>query len=266
MSRTLSEERFSSAWLTAYSGEARPHMRLRASLCMLKLANAKSFDRIMGRYFEPISYIMQVRFVDLARHDSKLRWFQDPCFTVRHDLMAKLGERLPAQRMSPKWNVMLCMVAMDVEVENILLVSVPLLSRSSHLGKAKHIAGTVARACQSFTSGMWRPAHDAYRRRLTSTAERIDRIEVPLARLLLVLTHHPDFSAEPEALKSIAKLVNSRGCLPQLTFVARFIEFYLDCFANRDNIGLIYHITNKLKTVRDPTVDDSTVSHFGCID
>lgn len=41
-------------------GRARTHLRLRAALCLLKLANVKAIDRKMTPFFEPISYVMQV--------------------------------------------------------------------------------------------------------------------------------------------------------------------------------------------------------------
>ena len=58
---------------------------------------------------------------------------------------------------------------------------------------------------------------------------------MPLARLLLVLAHHPDLTEwSVDILKEMTK----------------YIDLYLDCVANRDNIGLLYHIANKLKTVK----------------
>jgi hypothetical protein len=33
----------------------------------------------------------------------------------------------------------------------------------------------------------------------------------------------------------------------------RHIDFYLELMATRDNVGLLYHIATKVKTVQDPT-------------
>jgi sister-chromatid-cohesion protein PDS5 len=42
---------------------------------------------------------------------------------VRHNLLRKLGEVLPAQRLLPRWNIMPAMLATDPEPENPLMVS-----------------------------------------------------------------------------------------------------------------------------------------------
>ena len=46
------------------SGYARTQIRLRAALCLLKLAQVRAFDRKMTRFLEPISYVMQVGQLD----------------------------------------------------------------------------------------------------------------------------------------------------------------------------------------------------------
>ena len=86
-------------------GHAKTHLRLRAALCLVKLAQVKAFDKTMTRFFEPISYIMQ-----------------DPCYQVRHRLLVKLGQLLPAQRMLARWNIMPAMIATDPEKDNPALV------------------------------------------------------------------------------------------------------------------------------------------------
>lgn len=64
--------------------------------------------------------------------------------------------------------------------------------------------------------------------------DRIDRVEMPLARLLHLLTQHPDLDwKNAEDLKDMA----------------RFIELFVECIAQRENIALLYTIANKLKTV-----------------
>lgn len=64
--------------------------------------------------------------------------------------------------------------------------------------------------------------------------ERIDRVEMPLARLLALLTQYPDLDWENEG---------------ELKDMARFIEFFVECIARKDNIALLFTIANKLKTV-----------------
>lgn len=62
----------------------------------------------------------------------------------------------------------------------------------------------------------------------------MDRIEMPLARLLQLLTVHPDSQWDTaEHLKDMA----------------RFIELFVECVAHRDNVSLLYTIAAKLKTV-----------------
>ncbi|RXK35355.1 hypothetical protein M231_07377 [Tremella mesenterica] len=165
---------------TMEGGYARTHMRLRATLCLLKLAKVRVFDKAMTEYFQEITYTIQ-----------------DPVFQVRNRFLHKLLEVLPAQRLLPRWNVLPALSAKDPEAENILLV-----------GKSSY-------------------------------SERIDRVEMPLARLMLLLSHHPDFTWDPENMKDIAT----------------FIALYLDCIATRDNVSLLYLIAGKIKTVRDSLLE-----------
>jgi sister-chromatid-cohesion protein PDS5 len=48
-----------------HSGHAKTQIRLRAALCLVKLAQVRTFDKNMTSFFEPISYIMQVRGLSL---------------------------------------------------------------------------------------------------------------------------------------------------------------------------------------------------------
>lgn len=71
---------------------------------------------------------------------------------------------------------------------------------------------------------------------LTAAEDRIDRIEMPLARLLHLLAHHPDLDwASATEVKDLT----------------RFIELFVELVANGDNASLLFTIANKLKTVRD---------------
>jgi sister-chromatid-cohesion protein PDS5 len=61
---------------------------------------------------------------------------------------------------------------------------------------------------------------------------------MPLARLLLVLAHHPDLDNEASDNLDILKIL------------AKYIDLYIECVVNRDNVGLLYHIAAKVKTVK----------------
>ncbi|KAJ3576722.1 hypothetical protein NP233_g231 [Leucocoprinus birnbaumii] len=66
-------------------------------------------------------------------------------------------------------------------------------------------------------------------------AQRVEYFELLFVRLLHTLAHHPDFSTEHEDLLDLAK----------------YIQFYLDLVATSENVGLLYHLASKGKTVRD---------------
>ncbi|KAK4687777.1 sister chromatid cohesion protein PDS5, partial [Tremellales sp. Uapishka_1] len=179
---------------THEGGRARCHLRLRAALCMLKLANVRVFDEALTPYFEQITFIIQ-----------------DPCYHVRYTFLKKLAEVLPNQRLMPRWNIIPALVAKDPEDDNIALgksIMLAIVKTASKLGN-----------------------------------DRIKRIEMPFARLLLLLTHHPDLSWDASGLKDIA----------------RFIELFLDCIATRDNIALLLYIAQKAKTVKDANPPQTVV-------
>ena len=87
------------------------HLRLRAALCLIKLARARPYDRAMTPHFGELALEMQ-----------------DPIFMVRHLLLQKLAEVLPNQRLLPRWNLLPILVAIDPEPENRLAVSVTMRS------------------------------------------------------------------------------------------------------------------------------------------
>ncbi|KAL9598954.1 MAG: hypothetical protein Q9219_004137 [cf. Caloplaca sp. 3 TL-2023] len=72
-------------------------------------------------------------------------------------------------------------------------------------------------------------------------------MESVFARLLSVLSHHPDYANDPEDLIDFS----------------RYIIFYLQNVATADNLSLIYHIAQRVKQCRDaissaPAPDDET--------
>lgn len=56
-----------------------------------------------------------------------------------------------------------------------------------------------------------------------------------IVRLLHLLAHHPNFSLDVQDLRITSK----------------YIEFYMDCVANNENVSLLYYLAGQLKTVRD---------------
>ncbi|WVF69779.1 hypothetical protein IAT40_004558 [Kwoniella sp. CBS 6097] len=194
---------------TQEGGPAACHLRLRASICLLKLANVKAFDRVITGpgHFELVAGTIQ-----------------DASYMVRNLFLKKLSQVLPNQRLLPRWNIISVMAAMDPEQENVIL--------------GRSILAKVVQACAAFTQ-----------------SEKIERIELPLARLLHLLAHHPDLGwAEPaEGEEGQEGFQNEQN----MKDIAKFIELYLDVVANRDNIGLLYRIAEGLKGVRDKHTDNS---------
>jgi len=94
-----------------------------------------------------------------------------------------------------------------------------------------------------------------------SSENRIERIEMPLARLILMVSHL-DEEWDLEGMKVRARYVFSSSTF--LTFVPRsqrldradhrILELYLEAVATKDNVDLLYHIAGKIKTVRDVSI------------
>ncbi|KAK0637929.1 Sister chromatid cohesion protein pds5 [Lasiodiplodia hormozganensis] len=59
--------------------------------------------------------------------------------------------------------------------------------------------------------------------------------ENSFARFLSLLAHHPDYSAEPDNLRDFVQ----------------YVMFFLKTVANADNISLIYHVAQRVKSVED---------------
>ncbi|OCF45868.1 hypothetical protein I317_00356 [Kwoniella heveanensis CBS 569] len=194
---------------TQEGGPAACHLRLRASICLLKLANVKAFDRAIAGpgHFELVAGTIQ-----------------DPSYMVRNLFLKKLSQVLPGQRLMPRWNIISVMAAMDPEPDNVIL--------------GRSILAKVVQSCAQFPQ-----------------SEKVERIEMPLARLLHLLAHHPDLGwAEPGEGEEGEEGFQSEQNLKD---IAKFIELYLDVVANRDNIGLLYKIAEGLKGVRDRHSDNS---------
>ncbi|KAI0747029.1 armadillo-type protein [Daedaleopsis nitida] len=77
---------------------------------------------------------------------------------------------------------------------------------------------------------------------------KLQRFEHNFIRFLHLLAHHPDFQLEQESLPDIAK----------------YITFFLELVATTDNIGLLYHLALKGKTVRDAESHAYSENFYAC--
>ena len=73
-------------------------------------------------------------------------------------------------------------------------------------------------------------------------------MEALLARFLSLLAHHPDFDTEVENLKDTVS----------------YILFYLKAVATSENISLIYHVAQRVKSVQDG-IDPAASSNLYCL-
>lgn len=76
----------------------------------------------------------------------------------------------------------------------------------------------------------------AARARSLPSEERLKRLELSLCRYVHILSHHPDFSrSSTEAIQEFVP----------------YLRFFLDLVATEQNIGLLFYLAGRLKTVRD---------------
>jgi len=62
-------------------------------------------------------------------------------------------------------------------------------------------------------------------------------------RFLHLLSHHPDFGLE----------------IRDLELLTTYIEFFIQCIVNSDNVSWFYYLSNRIKSVRDLHSNDSDV-------
>ncbi|KAF2126116.1 sister chromatid cohesion and DNA repair protein [Dothidotthia symphoricarpi CBS 119687] len=72
-------------------------------------------------------------------------------------------------------------------------------------------------------------------RQAAKALQKDTTLELIFPRLLSLLAHHPDFDTEDETLK----------------LMSEYILFYLKCVATKDNISLIHHAAQRVKSVAD---------------
>ncbi|KAF2434559.1 hypothetical protein EJ08DRAFT_581980 [Tothia fuscella] len=79
-------------------------------------------------------------------------------------------------------------------------------------------------------------------------------LEAVFARLLSLLAHHPDWTTEEDSNPDD----KSTDFENDLKMLLEFILFYLKCVAIKDNISLIYHISQRVKQVQDGIIPADT--------
>ncbi|KAG8890975.1 hypothetical protein FRB98_002995 [Tulasnella sp. 332] len=127
---------------------------------------------------------------------------QDSSFHVRSAFLTKLISYLASRKLDARFNVIPFLTAHDPE---------------------KEIREKVAR---------WYITSFARR---GPPEIRVSNFEMIFVRLLHLLAHHPDFSADAEGLADMSK----------------YIAFFVDLLATSDNVSLLFHLAGRTKTVRD---------------
>lgn len=73
----------------------------------------------------------------------------------------------------------------------------------------------------------------------TSDGRQRQLLVYGFVRLIHLLAHHPDYSKQPE----------------DLLLIVKYLDFFLDIIATKDNVSLLYALASKVKTVRDRDAD-----------
>ncbi|GHJ87283.1 hypothetical protein NliqN6_3685 [Naganishia liquefaciens] len=132
---------------------------------------------------------------------------QDLYFQVREAFLLKLRKHLVRKRNAPRWNMVPFLSAHDLDEE------------LHELGR--RLAGEL-------TSGL-------------DEKTRMERIERQFARLLSLISHHPDFVMREDSPSEHEDWIHA----------ATYILLYIDTVANANNIAYLHHLASQLKTVRD---------------
>ncbi|KAG0281953.1 hypothetical protein BGZ95_000018 [Linnemannia exigua] len=82
--------------------------------------------------------------------------------------------------------------------------------------------------------------------------------EQTLARLLHLLSNHPDFVIKVPEDDDVFGHAQPTHSVQDLNLAARYIEFYLDTMTNSENISLVFYIASLMKTVRFASSKDTT--------
>lgn len=182
-------------WQTLEHGEprkqgapayVRSHLRLKAALCLLKLARQSRYDQMInGGNFPKLAFTTQ-----------------DECFNVRNLFLNKLMRYLSKRQLPSRYNPIAFLTVFDPEADNKQMV----------VSYAESQYGAMP------------------------SADKLKQFEVPFVRFLHLLAHHPDFTRE-----------NAK----ELKAFTQYLDFYLDPILNSKNVGLLYHLCSRIKSVRD---------------
>ncbi|KAI5453422.1 Sister chromatid cohesion protein pds5 [Naganishia albida] len=134
---------------------------------------------------------------------------QDLYFQVREAFLIKLRKHLARRRNAPRWNMIPFLSAHDLDEE------------LHELGR---------RLATDLLHGL-------------DDKMRMERIERPFVRLLVLIAHHPDFAMREDAPSEHEDWIHA----------ATYILSYVDIVANANNIAYLHYLASRLKTVADAT-------------
>ncbi|KAF9135883.1 hypothetical protein BGW39_010698 [Mortierella sp. 14UC] len=149
---------------------------------------------------------------------------QDPVYRVRHGLASRIMKYLRAKELHIRYLAVMLLVAHEPELEWKSQVQKFLTQQSKS---------------QAVDSSLMLN-------------------ELTLARLLHLLSNHPDFVIkvpEDDDVFGGAQLTHS---VQDLNLAAKYIEFYMDTMVNSENISLVFHIASLMKTVRFVSTNETT--------
>lgn len=114
--------------------------------------------------------------------------------------------------------------------------------------------------------------HEATFRGLTVCrvlGSRLQQFEMTFPRLLHLLAHHPDFQMTHACAMEMSRFVEFVSyalCIDRYR-CGRYVKFYTLTVVTADNVSLIFHLAEKVKTVRDAESDrysEACVSPLQC--
>ena len=150
---------------------------------------------------------------------------QDPIPQVRSNFTAKLRKLLGSDSLSARFYLPIFLLAYE-PTERLREQSATWLRGQATKRRAAQERAAQERAAQSDS---------------TSTARRAQPVlEACISRFISLLAHHPDFANSPTDLIDFGK----------------YFTFYLSCVATQQNVGLIHHIAQRVKSVADNVTTD----------
>ncbi|KAI8807417.1 armadillo-type protein [Cladochytrium replicatum] len=175
----------------------------------LRLVAAKSLLRLIGST-PPGESNTKGPLLDPHQSLKLALTIQDPIFEVRNQFVEKLLKYLLRRKMSMNFLSMLALAAHDPETTFKAKVK-------SFLTKQ----GEIQRAGSQENAA----------------------VESLLPRVIHLLSLHPDFSTEPEAL----------------TLLAGYLEFFVDAVATSESVSYMYHLAGKIKLAKDKHSDTENI-------